>query len=65
MVHSKKEELAFSVPDALLGIFCRYFGPTETENLAVLRFERLRDKYRHIANRDTGEFFYRRHPIER
>jgi RNA-directed DNA polymerase len=62
---SKMQEPAFSLPDALLWIFGRTFGskgtPTETH---YLYFERLRDKYRHIANVDSGTMYSRRHPIE-
>tara|TARA_R110002049_G_scaffold20717_1_gene75859 strand:+ start:14810 stop:16507 length:1698 start_codon:yes stop_codon:yes gene_type:complete len=64
-ISPKKHEPAFSVPDALLGVFCRYFSKSEVEKLSTHRFERLRDKYRHIANVDNGQIFSRRHPFER
>lgn len=63
-VRSKNEEPAFSLPDALLWIFARTFAADEPSNSEYLRFERLRDRYRHIINVDTGELFSRRHPIE-
>jgi RNA-directed DNA polymerase len=61
---SKGDEPAFTLPDSLLWIFARTFGTTEGTDLDYMRFERLRDKYRHIVNLDTGETFSRRHPIE-
>lgn len=64
-VLSKAVEPSFSLVDALLWIFGRTFGAKEGANdLDYLRFERLRDKYRHIINVDTSEMFSRRHPIE-
>lgn len=63
-VKSKVEEPAFSLPDGLLWVFARTFSSTEARDVDCLRFERLRDKYRHIVNADTGENFSRRHPIE-
>lgn len=61
---SKQQELAISVPDALLGIFCRAFSSSVDSDLSRLRFERLRDKFRHIVNINNGQMFSRRHPIE-
>lgn len=61
---SKRDEPAFTLPDCLLWIFSRTFGPPESASLDYMRFERLRDKYRHIVSLDTGETFSRRHPIE-
>lgn len=63
-VRGKSEEPAFSLPDSLLWIFARTFASTQASDADYLRFERLRDKYRHIINVDTGELFSRRHPIE-
>lgn len=63
-VKSKLDEEAFSLPDCLLWIFRRTFATTQSSDLDYLRFERLRDKYRHIVNVDTGEIFSRRHPVE-
>ena len=65
MICSKKEECAFAIPDAVLGIFCQFYAPAEVKNLSRDRFERLRDKYRHIVNVDAGEFYSRRHPLDR
>jgi hypothetical protein len=61
---SKRDEPALSVPDTLLGVFCRYFAATDANDTSYLRFERLRDKFRHIVNVDTGDNFSRRHPLE-
>ncbi len=62
---TKQQESAFSLPDALLWVFGRTFGAEEeAREMHYLYFERLRDKYRHIVNADTGEVFSRRHPIE-
>lgn len=63
-VKGKLEEPAFSLPDALLWIFAQTFSAKVARNIDYLRFERLRDKYRHIVNIDTRELFSRRHPIE-
>jgi len=66
VVKSKPEEPAISLPDCLLWLFSRYFSVSnDLSDINYLRFERLRDKYRHIVNVDTGEAFSRRHPIER
>jgi len=60
----KLDEPAFSAPDALLWIFRTTFEATDIKEMNYLRFERLRDKYRHIVNVDTGAMYSRRHPIE-
>ena len=62
---SKADEPAISLPDCLLWVFSRYFESDGSESdTCHLRFERLRDKYRHIVNVDTGDVFSRRHPLE-
>jgi hypothetical protein len=62
---AKQDEPAFSLPDCLLWVFSRTFGAKDgAGEVDYLRFERLRDKYRHIINLDTQEVFSRRHPIE-
>jgi hypothetical protein len=63
-VKSKVDEAAFSLPDCLLLVFARAFAAENTSDTDYKRFERLRDKFRHIINVDTGETFSRRHPIE-
>jgi RNA-directed DNA polymerase len=63
-VKGKLDEMAFSLPDALLWIFRSTFDAADIKELNYMRFERLRDKYRHIINLDTGDVFSRRHPIE-
>jgi hypothetical protein len=62
---SKLQEPALSLPDSLLWIFSRYFGAgDEMQPSYHLWFERLRDKYRHVVDVDSGRTFSRRHPIE-
>lgn len=62
---SKLQEPALSLPDSLLWIFSRYFGAdVELQRSYHLWFERLRDKYRHVVDVDSGRTFSRRHPIE-
>jgi RNA-directed DNA polymerase len=62
---SKTEEPALSLPDGLLWVFSRYFGTVEpSKNSYNLWFERIRDKYRHIVDVDSGRTYSRRHPIE-
>ncbi|MGH8645929.1 MAG: reverse transcriptase family protein [Gammaproteobacteria bacterium] len=65
VIGTKQDQPAISIPDFLLGVFSRYFGSAPDERSTDrLRFERLRDKFRHIANIDTGEVFSRRHPLD-
>lgn len=61
-IAAKLDEPALSVPDAVLGILSGYFSADSETN--QLRFEQLRDKYRHIVNTDTHQVFSRRHPLE-
>jgi hypothetical protein len=64
-IQTKREEPAFSLPDCLLWIFGRTFGAVDgAPDADYLRFERLREKYRHIIDVDSAEVFSRRHPIE-
>jgi RNA-directed DNA polymerase len=62
---AKKDEPAFSLADCMLWVFSRTFDVQDgVGEIDYLRFERLRDKYRHIVNVDTLEVFSRRHPVE-
>lgn len=64
-IASKLGEPALSLPDSLLWIFSRYFAAdADLQRSYHLWFERLRDKYRHIMDVDSGHTFSRRHPIE-
>jgi RNA-directed DNA polymerase len=64
-VPMKHQEPALSLADALLWIFGRTFAARDgAGEVDYLRFESLRDKYRHIVNVDSAETFSRRHPIE-
>lgn len=62
---TKSSTTALTVPDFMLGVFNRYFGDARPATLTdVNRFERLRDKFRHIVNIDNQQVFSRRHPLE-
>lgn len=64
-IGAKQDCPELAVPDFLLGVFSQYFGDSANQSaIARLRFERLRDKYRHIIDVDSGKEFSRRHPLE-
>lgn len=63
-IGTKQNDPSLSVPDFLLGVFSRYYGDDKAgKDIATRRFERLRDKFRHIVNIDSGDFYSRRHPF--
>jgi hypothetical protein len=58
----KREEPCLSVVDFLLGVFGDYVAdPNERQQGS---FERLRDQYRLIIAKPTGEFFTRKTPFK-
>lgn len=60
-----KDQANLSVPDFMLGVFSHYYSADpKRQEIARLQFERLRDKYRHIVNVETGQFYSRRHPLQ-
>lgn len=62
-IHKKGEEMALLVADAMLWAFQRAVASPEIDEIDLKRFERLRDRYRYIADLSNAREYSRRRPV--